>query len=94
MGSRSRHRASVAELALMRDGALLANAGHFSEIDAGALGPGERLTEQVTQHGSIRLLGRGEMLNLLHQNSSFSGLSSALRSPFARRCHARPSMMR
>ena len=37
---------------------------------------------------------RGEMLNLLHQNSSFSGLSSALRSPFARRCHARPSMMR
>src|SRR5258708_1983168 len=34
---------------------------------------------------------RGEMLNLLHQNSSFSGLSSALRSPFARRCHARPS---
>jgi adenosylhomocysteinase len=52
------------ELALMRDGALLANAGHFSEIDLAALGPGTKLTEQVSQHGRIRLLGRGEMLNL------------------------------
>jgi adenosylhomocysteinase len=52
------------ELALLRDDALLANAGHFSEIDAAALGPGERLTEHVSRHGRIRLLGRGEMLNL------------------------------
>jgi len=52
------------ELALLRDGALLANAGHFSEIDLAALGPGERLTDHVSQHGRIRLLGRGEMLNL------------------------------
>jgi adenosylhomocysteinase len=48
----------------MRDGVLLANAGHFSEIDLAALGPGTRLTEQVSQHGRVRLLGRGEMLNL------------------------------
>jgi adenosylhomocysteinase len=52
------------ELALLRPDALLANAGHFSEIDAAALGPGERLTEHVSRHGRIRLLGRGEMLNL------------------------------
>jgi adenosylhomocysteinase len=52
------------ELALMSDGVLLANAGHFSEIDLAALGPGTRLTEHVSQHGRIRLLGRGEMLNL------------------------------
>jgi len=52
------------ELALMRDGVLLANAGHFSEIDLAALGPGTRLTDQVSQHGGVRLLGRGEMLNL------------------------------
>ena len=52
------------ELALLRDGALLANAGHFSEIDLAALGPGERLTDHVSQHGRIRVLGRGEMLNL------------------------------
>jgi adenosylhomocysteinase len=52
------------EIALLRDGALLANAGHFSEIDQVALGPGERLTEHVSQHGRVRLLGRGEMLNL------------------------------
>jgi adenosylhomocysteinase len=52
------------ELALMRDDALLANAGHFSEIEASALGPGERLTEHVSRHGRIRVLGRGEMLNL------------------------------
>jgi adenosylhomocysteinase len=52
------------EIALLRDGALLANAGHFSEIDQAALGPGERLTEHVSQHGRVRLLGRGEMLNL------------------------------
>jgi adenosylhomocysteinase len=52
------------QVALLRDGALLANAGHFSEIDAGALDPGVRLTEHVSQHGHVRLLGRGEMLNL------------------------------
>ena len=52
------------ELALLRDGALLANAGHFSEIDAEALGPGRRVTEHVSEHGRVRLLGRGEMLNL------------------------------
>jgi len=52
------------ELALLKDGALLANAGHFSEIDVAALGPGRRLTDQVSEHGRIRLLGRGEMLNL------------------------------
>ena len=52
------------ELDLLRDGALLANAGHFSEIDAAALGPGRRLTEHVSEHGRVRLLGRGEMLNL------------------------------
>jgi adenosylhomocysteinase len=52
------------EIALLRDGALLANAGHFSEIDAEALGPGKRLTDQVALHGRIRVLGRGEMLNL------------------------------
>jgi adenosylhomocysteinase len=53
-----------AELELLRDDVLLANAGHFSEIDAAALGPGTRLTDQVSQHGRVRLLGRGEMLNL------------------------------
>jgi adenosylhomocysteinase len=52
------------ELDLLRDGALLANAGHFSEIDAEALGPGRKLTEHVSEHGRVRLLGRGEMLNL------------------------------
>jgi adenosylhomocysteinase len=52
------------QLPLLRDGALLANAGHFSEIDLDALGPGEQLTDQVSQHGRVRLLGRGEMLNL------------------------------
>jgi adenosylhomocysteinase len=56
------------ELGLVRDGALLANAGHFSELDVAALGPGRRLTEHVTEHlvggKRIRLLGRGEMLNL------------------------------
>jgi adenosylhomocysteinase len=52
------------ELALLKNGALLANAGHFSEIDADELGPGSRLTDQVSEHGGIRLLGRGEMLNL------------------------------
>jgi len=56
------------ELELLRDGALLANAGHFSELDVAALGPGTRLTDQVTEHDvggkCVRLLGRGEMLNL------------------------------
>lgn len=52
------------EVALLRDDALLANAGHFSEIEADAIGPGERLTDQVSRHGRIRVLGRGEMLNL------------------------------
>jgi adenosylhomocysteinase len=41
----------ASELGLLRDDVILANAGHFSEIDAAALGPGERLTEHVTQHG-------------------------------------------
>jgi adenosylhomocysteinase len=52
------------EVALLRDDALLANAGHFSEIEADAIGPGERLTDHVSRHGRIRVLGRGEMLNL------------------------------
>jgi len=56
------------ELALVRDGVLLANAGHFSELDLAALGSGTRLTDHVTEHRldgkRIRLLGRGEMLNL------------------------------
>jgi adenosylhomocysteinase len=52
------------ELALLRDDVLLANAGHFSEIDLEALGPGEALTVHVSRHGKVRLLGRGEMLNL------------------------------
>jgi adenosylhomocysteinase len=54
----------AAELELLREDALLANAGHFSEIDPGALGPGERVAEHVSRHGKVRLLGRGEMLNL------------------------------
>jgi adenosylhomocysteinase len=54
----------AAEVALLRDDALLANAGHFSEIEVDAIGPGERLTDQVARHGRIRVLGRGEMLNL------------------------------
>jgi adenosylhomocysteinase len=60
----------VEEVALLRDGALLANAGHFSEIEPAALGPGERLTEHVSQHGRVRLLGRGEMLNLTAANGN------------------------
>jgi adenosylhomocysteinase len=56
------------ELGLVRDGVLLANAGHFSEIEVAALGDGVRLTADVTEHvvggRRIRLLGRGEMLNL------------------------------
>jgi adenosylhomocysteinase len=56
------------ELELVRDGALLANAGHFSEIEVAELGDGARLTDDVTEHvvagRRIRLLGRGEMLNL------------------------------
>jgi len=56
------------ELGLVRDGVLLANAGHFSELDLAALGEGRRVTDQVTEHVAdgrrIRLLGRGEMLNL------------------------------
>jgi adenosylhomocysteinase len=52
------------ELELVRDDVLLANAGHFSEIDLEALGPGDPLTAQVSRHGKVRLLGRGEMLNL------------------------------
>jgi adenosylhomocysteinase len=56
------------QLALLRDGALLANAGHFSEIDAAVLGDGRRVTPQVSEHDvggrRVRLLGRGEMLNL------------------------------
>jgi adenosylhomocysteinase len=56
------------ELGLVRDGALLANAGHFSEIELGELGDGARLRDDITEHvvagRRIRLLGRGEMLNL------------------------------
>src|SRR5262249_928342 len=56
------------EIALVRDGALLANAGHFSELDVAALGPGAHLSDPVTEHTvggkRVRLLGRGEMLNL------------------------------
>src|SRR5262249_60842558 len=56
------------EVRLVRDGVLLANAGHFSELDLAALGEGRRVTDQITEHvvagRRIRLLGRGEMLNL------------------------------
>ncbi len=56
------------ELGLVRDGVLLANAGHFSEIEVAELGEGVRLTDDVSEHvvgdRRIRLLGRGEMLNL------------------------------
>ena len=59
---------SARELDLLRDGVLLANAGHFSELDVAALGEGRRVTDQITEHEvggrRIRLLGRGEMLNL------------------------------
>ena len=55
-------------LALMRDRALLANAGHFSEIELGDLprrpvAPGIEAVE-LPNGRTIRLLGRGEMLNL------------------------------
>jgi adenosylhomocysteinase len=60
-----------AQLLLLRDGAMLANAGHFSEIELEELArhPSRRLTAHVTEHAlpngrTIRLLGRGEMLNL------------------------------
>jgi adenosylhomocysteinase len=56
------------ELGLVRDGVLLANAGHFSEIDVDELGRGLRVADDVTEHvvggRRVRLLGRGEMLNL------------------------------
>ncbi|HST18296.1 MAG TPA: adenosylhomocysteinase [Gaiellaceae bacterium] len=56
------------ELGLVRDGVLLANAGHFSEIELEQLGEGVRAADAVTEHvvdgRRIRLLGRGEMLNL------------------------------
>ena len=53
------------ELGLVRDGVLLANAGHFSEIDAGGARPGHDASPSTSsRHGRIRLLGRGEMLNL------------------------------
>src|SRR6185437_9535186 len=38
------------ELELLRDGALLANAGHFSELDLRALGEGKRVAPLVTEH--------------------------------------------
>ncbi len=56
------------ELGLVRDGVLLANAGHFSEIELDELGAGVRVADAVTEHvlegRRVRLLGRGEMLNL------------------------------
>jgi adenosylhomocysteinase len=62
------------ELLELRDGTLLANAGHFGlEIDVPALAQlavsAEPITAQITEYRladgrRIRLLGRGEMLNL------------------------------
>ncbi len=59
----------AAELELLRDGALLANAGHFSEIDLLPSYPRRRVTDlveavELPNGRTIRLLGRGEMLNL------------------------------
>jgi adenosylhomocysteinase len=55
------------ELRLMRDGAILANAGHFSELVVDGL-PRRRVApgvEELTVGArTLRLLGRGEMLNL------------------------------
>jgi adenosylhomocysteinase len=55
------------ELEAMRDGAIVANAGHFSELVVDGL-PRRRLApgvEELTVGAkTLRLLGRGEMLNL------------------------------
>jgi adenosylhomocysteinase len=55
------------ELASMRDGAIVANAGHFSELVVDGL-PRRRLAPGVEEltvgPKTLRLLGRGEMLNL------------------------------
>ncbi len=57
------------ELGLLRDGALIANAGHFSEIEvpgSWTRRPLTGLVEEVERPGGgvFRVLGRGEMLNL------------------------------
>lgn len=61
------------ELLAVRDGAMLANVGHFPEIDVPALeelaAAARRLAPHVTAYElpngrTVRLLGRGEMLNL------------------------------
>jgi adenosylhomocysteinase len=55
------------ELASMRDGAIVANAGHFSELVVDGL-PRRRVAPGVEEltvgPKTLRLLGRGEMLNL------------------------------
>jgi adenosylhomocysteinase len=55
------------ELQLMRDGAIVANAGHFSELVVDGL-PRRRVAPGVEELAvgakTLRLLGRGEMLNL------------------------------
>jgi adenosylhomocysteinase len=57
-------------LALLRDGAVLANAGHDDrEIDVEALGPGEEVRPGVTRHElgagrSVYLLVQGRLVNI------------------------------
>jgi adenosylhomocysteinase len=49
----------------MKDGAVLANAGHFDvEISLADLGPGEDVLPLVTQHGRLNLLASGRVVNL------------------------------
>jgi adenosylhomocysteinase len=57
-------------LALLRDGAVLANAGHDDrEIDVAALGPGEEVRPEVTRHElvggrHVYLLVQGRLVNI------------------------------
>jgi adenosylhomocysteinase len=58
-----------AHFALMKDGAILANAGHFDvEIDLAALGPGREVRPLVTEHEAgdrrLYLLAGGRVVNL------------------------------
>ncbi len=66
-GSRGVLRAE--HFARMKDGAILANAGHFDvEIDLAALGAGEQVLPLVTQHEvggrRLNLLAQGRVVNL------------------------------
>src|SRR5439155_19659559 len=57
-------------LGLLKDGVLLANAGHHDrEIAVDALGPGEEVRPSITRHGlpggrRAYLLARGRLVNL------------------------------